>query len=307
MGWMLKPKPATSNRSARGRAAARPPMAPARRKRLIRTSLWALAVPAIVAGWWMSHRALDRYVGDARAAVPQVALAHTPPWMTAALENEIRQIVAATVAPDPLDTDSLHAASQMLAQNPWVAQVHRVRRGYGGVIEIEAAFRQPAGVVEYAGRYELIDAHGYRLPATYHGSQMEQLELPVIIGVVAAPPKPGQVWNGADLQAGLGLAMLIEQQPYARQVQAFDVSNHNGRLDAVRPHLRMVTDRAAVQWGRAPGDEQFYEPNTQVKIEHINSVYRKYGSIDAGGQFVDVFGDTVLIHPSSSVRFTGGS
>ncbi|MAE61098.1 MAG: hypothetical protein CMJ49_07055 [Planctomycetaceae bacterium] len=275
---------------------------------MIRTAAWMLSVLLIVGVWWLARHALHDYVGHARSALPRVVLAETPAWMTAPLAREIRQLVAASVDPDPLDAASLDATSTLLASNPWIAQVHRVRREYDGVITVDATFREPAAVIAWDGGFELIDGHGCRLPATYDESQLEALELPVISGVAARPPRPGVIWVGTDVQAGLKLALLMETTRYARQIQAVDVGNHDGRIDSAEPHLQLVTRHAQVRWGRCPGDELYYEPDTATKLRHLERVNRSYGSIDAGGQIVDVFGDAVLIHPNTptSMRLTGG-
>ncbi len=274
--------------------------------RWMRVAAWLIAVGGIAAGWYFGRAALVDYVGDRRAAVPEVKIVDAPPWMSPALSRQIRHTVAARVAPDPLDAESLESAAATLQQNPWVERVHGVSREFGGRIEVRAAYRAPVGLIHARDGYHLVDQHGRRLPGAYAQEQLDALDLPVITGVSAAPPREGEPWSGGDVSAGLQLATFIAAQPFADAVEAVDVTNFAGRHDASRPHLLLMTEDGAVRWGRAPGAEQFYEPPAETKLEHIQRVRRKYGSIDAGGQIVDVFGDSVFIHPRRAIRYTAG-
>ena len=67
MGWMLRPQPANTRRSRRSGSAGNLWQDANRRRRLIRTVIWIVAVPVVASGWWAARDALQRYVGDARA------------------------------------------------------------------------------------------------------------------------------------------------------------------------------------------------------------------------------------------------
>ena len=98
-------------------------------------------------------------------------------------------------------------------------------------------------------------------------------------------------------RAGLRLAALIEGEPYADQVVAYDVSDRDalGRL-----RLRLLTEAGMVRWGLPPGDERGLEPDSETKRRWLSSVDRRRGSIDAGGRIVDVNGAAVYVYDWAS-------
>ncbi len=279
-------------------------------RRLGRPMGWLLAIAALAVGWSAAERWLAGYVGKRRAGEPSVVLVDQPVWMGDRLQAKLQGTVGEVISPNPLDGEGLTRAARRLARNPWVEDVHRVRRRSPEKVTVHASYREPVALVRARDGFHLIDRKVRRLPGIYSREQLAKLDLPVIKGVEAPPPRQGKPWSGHDVRAGLKLALLIEGESFANEVQAIDVSNDRGRENPRDPHLTLVTDDGAVRWGRPPGEEKYYEPKPEEKLEHIRKLRERFGSIDAGGKVVDVYTDQVLIHPSgegASLGYTGDS
>lgn len=286
---------------------------PQRTWRMLRTTGMMVLAVGLIIGAVFGQRWLADQVAGERAALPQVVLIDAPAWMRPNSAEQIRQTVAATVNPNPLDQPSLAAAAEALGRIAWIERVLRVTRGYDGRIEVLAVYRSPVAVVEARDGYHLIDAAAVKLPDVYTAGQLDDLHLPVIAGARLAPPAEGYAWGGEDVKAGLKLALLLGGEPMVRQVKAIDVSNHAGRRSHAEPQIKLLTKRdgdddptnnPGVGWGRAPGAEGIYEPPAAQKVLMLRRVLRQYGSIDAGGQIVNVFSDTPMIHPLPTLRYT---
>ena len=311
MGFLLIGKGRRSGKTKRpaargvGRAAATTPRDPARAWRMARGLLVVVllgggAVAAYLGQGWLENR-----IADEQATLIRAELTDTPPWLGAARADELRRTIAALVAPDPMDRASLTRVAGVLADNPWVASVNRVERGFDGVVSVSLVFREPVALVEARDGYHLVDGEGRRLPGVYPFEQLETLGLPALVGVRAAPPPEGQVWPGDDVQSGLSLAKLMAGTPWATQVRAVDVRNAGGRVDRQAPYLSIATAHGVVRWGRAPGEESIYEPAAEQKLAMLGQVAGKFrGRIDAGGRTVDVFLDRPMLHSDSVVRYT---
>jgi len=311
MGWFLRPsnsktkrksksKPRGRSKSARGRKAdAEPSRVGAV---FVRLFAWSLFLAVISAGWVYGEQALVQHLRQSRATMPQVELADQPMWMPPELIDQIRATVAMTVDPDPFDQLSLQDAKVTLEVNPWVHDVRSVERRPGGVIEVHASYRRPVALLERRDGYHAIDQFGVRLPWVYPREAVKHLDVAIIRGVQQSPPHPGEKWPGEDVHAGLKLAMLVEAQPWAHQVTAVDVTNHNGRLDNRQPFLLIHSERGIVRWGRPPGESRFYEPDAAAKLAHIDRVLQRFETIDANGRIVDVFTDKVMIRNLQGVQ-----
>lgn len=308
MGWFLTKKTAKKARrgAAKSKAAARP-WDPQKTLRVMRGCGWVLAIGLTVGAWFYGESALQRHLGRTQATMPIVNLVDAPQWMPGPVVDGLRATVAATVDPNPFDGASLEAAAQQLQQSPWIERVYRVHRQPAGRIDIIASYRRPIALIEAADGCHLVDVRGTVLPLVYPPNKARALGLPIIHGVAQAPLRAGEQWPGGDVRAGLRLGLLVSMQSWANQVQAIDVSNYGGRLTAGKAHLSLLTADGAVRWGRAPGDEQFYEPPAATKLAHIDLLIRKFASLTPGRQDVDVSGDTIVTYPraeTATVQYT---
>jgi hypothetical protein len=280
--------------------------------RLVQVAGWLIGVGAIGAAWYYGQPVLERHATMTRTTRPQVVLRNVPVWMSDLVVHELGTIVTAALDGNPFDQAALRQASRELEANAWVRQVTRISRQPGNRIDIDAVYREPAAVIEQRDPVQqtiigfcLVDSKGVRLPAVYQREHLPKLDLPLVRGVLKAPPEPGRPWPGGDVQAGIALAQVIAVQPWRKQVQAIDVSNHGGRRHVAQAHLKLLTqldddddplNNPGVAWGRAPGEEQFYEPDTTTKLSNLTQLLRRYNTIDANGRVVDLFRDVVHIH-----------
>lgn len=248
-------------------------------------------------GWHVLGQKLRHYVASresAPVAAEGVQLVDAPAWMSPLLRRELADIVAGQVCADPLNGNGLEWAAEALAESPWVARVHEVRRVTGPGVQVKAEYRTPKALIYCEDGYRLVDAGGIRLPGLYMGDELKRLRLPILGGVSAGTPAVGTLWLGEDVQAGLALVKTLAGETYHDQIGLIDVS----RRDA-RGRIRLVlltTTGGMVRWGLPPGQERAIEPDAATKRSWLASVFHQQGQIDAGGRVVDVYGPAVLIH-----------
>ena len=308
MGWFLTKKTAKKAKrgSTKSKKAAQP-WDPQKTLRMMRAGGWTVAALLAIGAWFFGESALQRQVGKTQATLPIVNLVDAPQWMPGPVVDGLRATVAATVNPNPFDGASLEAAAAELQQSPWIERIYRVHRQPAGQIDVIAAYRRPIALIQAEDGCHLVDVRGTVLPLVYPIDKAQALGLPIVQGVAQAPPRAGEAWPGGDVRAGLRLGLLVSTQSWADQVLAIDVSNYGGRLTAGKAHLSLLTADGAVRWGRAPGDEQFYEPPAATKLAHIDLMIRKFASLTPGRQDVDVSGDTIVTYPraeAATVQYT---
>ena len=74
------------------------------------------------------------------------------------------------------------------------------------------------------------------------------------------------------------------------------MQNLGGKISALSPQITLTTRFGSqVWWGRAPGQEGFYEVPAARKLRSLAKVYARFGRIDAGRAYVDIRGDQVLV------------
>ncbi|MHC4995479.1 MAG: cell division protein FtsQ/DivIB [Planctomycetota bacterium] len=303
MSWFLtqkttkKKKKKVTRKGAKTTASiTKPDIDPESMRRGIHAVACVVIVFGVIGGWVFGQRFLQELIAARHEGINRVDLVQAPTWMSSIISDHLRVIVSEKVTDDPFDQQSLKNAANAMAINPWVRHVDRIIRRPGGVIEVRAIYRKPVALIETSEGYHLVDQKGVLLPARYDHRAVAQLRMPVLRGVMLGQPVPGVVWPGGDVQAGLELARHIAPQKWAGQVRAIDVANYSGRSQPGQPHLILLTENGQVRWGRAPGDEQYFEPPAQTKLNHIRNILHSFPTIDAGGRTVDVFGDQVLIN-----------
>ena len=301
MGWFLNgDKKKTAARSRRTKALGRSPWDPVKTL----AALQMMGALGLLLGVAVSWNKLESWMTDyavINQSVPaelnkRVALINTPNWMNPTLKEQLTHLAAGQVTSDPMDPASLQRLFEAMSASPWVERVERVQRTSSGPIEVTAEFRQPTALVEMPEGYHLIDSKGVRLPVVYPRHAISRLNLPVITGVASKPRPEGQPWPGEDLQAGLALVKMLADQPYTRQIQAYDVRERDPRG---RIRLVLKTRTGMVRWGLPPGQEQPVEPDASIKKQWLAKVAENYrGLVDAGGKVVDVYGAAVFVHPT---------
>ncbi len=310
MGWLLTNTPQRRSLPQARRRQPHQPWDPQRTlKGLVFLGAMSCAV-SIVFIWRYAEDRLAAYTAALDGACAQVfypdriELADAPPWMSPAVRQTLTGLIAQQIDANPFGHNSLKQAVFVLSTNPWVERVNKLERVHPGRLRVYAQYRQPIAVVEGRDGYHLVDHQATRLPGRYLKQQVAHLRLPVIVGVSFAPPHPGQRWRGRDLQAALGLAQTLSDQPYLGQIQSIDASDRDTRN---RIRLLLHTDRGLVRWGLPPGQEQGLEPAAEIKKQRLALVYRQRGAIDAGGKVVDLFGPAVFVHQPMPLSATTGA
>lgn len=313
MGWFLtsgkssgkgkgkaRAKASGAKRSGAGRAGAGGAWEPAVAWRIALVALWLGGIAALLVGGYHGRLWLIDHVGEVRAdrgeTPVRVRLASAPAWFGDARAERLCSAAAAKLSPNPMDHDALADARAVFADSGWVRAVHQLVRRPGGEVVARVDFHTPVALVESAAGYHLvaIERHGtaarvIRLPGTYAYHEVSNMDLmPVTGAAYPPPPAPGEVWRGEDVAAGVALAVRLMREPFAEQVRQVDVANYNGRRDRGRAHLMLKTARGAIFWGRAPGNEDPLEPSAAAKIAALRDLNQRFGSIDNGGQRVDV-------------------
>ena len=172
----------------------------------------------------------------------------------------------------------------------WIRQVQRVRVRPDGVVSVRCEFRRPAAWVKHGGYCYLVDHEAVRLPGRYDASDCQGTALMTLKGVVTSPPNVGETWSGADLSSGLRLVSLLDNKAFRHQVTSVIVANHSGRLDPTKPYVELATDRpgSRIWWGRPPEQEFGTEITATQKITLLETLYRQWGRIDMGRQYVNI-------------------
>jgi hypothetical protein len=254
-----------------------------------------LLLLALVGGWVFGKAALTQYVSKYHAheiTAEDVALAEPPSWLSQGTRYRLKRRVASLMGTDPLEREQLHRAARNLLQDP-VIRDGQVKRVSGGRLQIKADYRRPVAIIEARDGYHLVGPKGTRLSLNpYYHHQVKPLGLPLILQVESAPPRrPGQRWQGESVQAALSVIRLLDQQSYFDQIRAVDVSQ---RDDRGRLRLMLHTANGRIAWGFPPGKERAIEPKAAVKVERLRQLAKRHrGRIDAGGQWVSIYGPTI--------------
>ncbi|MEX0744987.1 MAG: hypothetical protein WD118_05245 [Phycisphaeraceae bacterium] len=310
MGWFLRRNKKKKGRGSAKRSSSAKAVAPRwdpKRTVFAAKVLVSFAVlVTLVVGWRYGERALMDYASARHAQTvepEQVELVDAP--LSPLARERLQRLVAGEVSADPLDGLGLQAAAAALRAEPWVRELHQVRRVAGGRVIVEADYREPMAVVQGRDGYHLVDETAVRLPGLYARHQLDDLRergVPLIVGAASAPGPEGTRWPGDDVRAGLALVQELRDEAFLDQIVAYDSADRDaaGRL---RLSLH-ATGGGVVRWGLPPGQEQGIDVPAAVKIDRLRQLHSKPGgAIDAGGKIVEIHGAGInLVNPA----MTGG-
>jgi len=175
--------------------------------------------------------------------------------------------------------------TERLERAGWIDKLHYVRRSGNGQIQISANYRIPVAMIQQKDRLFLIDTNGVRLPGQYRYDSSWRL----IQGISEVAPVPGELWEGADVQAGLSVWAFIDQELFTKHIKSVLVNNFGGRVNPRATHIELVTDHqhGRIRWGSAPGFE--IEENTiSQKLAILRANYRETGRADANHKIIDI-------------------
>ncbi len=291
MGWFLSSKKKRAKTRRRASLAEPKPWDPTRTLMGLKAlGIFALAV-GLVIGWRYSERYLLDYARQRQTAEvtpDMIELVDAPDWMSEGIRQQVRQTASAHIKPDPMDGKSLRRTAEVLGDDPWVREVIQVARRSGGRVLVSATYRQPVAMIQGPDGYHLVDAQGVCLPGVYPSSQIQGMGLVVVTGVSSSPPADaGEVWPGADVQAGLALVRLLAGEPYMDKIRSFDVGHRDERG---RLRLVLHTAEGTVRWGLPPGQEHAIEPDANVKLGWLRQLAQRDEALSTGGQIIDIYG-----------------
>lgn len=255
----------------------------------------------------------------------EVVLADIPEWMPSELARQITASLSPG-RPQYFDASLTREVYERATGCPWIRRVDGVVKRPGrspqtGVLEVRAEYRRAYAQVQTEsspaapGHVYVVDREGVRLPAhqipryvmprlNADGQAngvvcfLDKGEAPLrakiasihyitIQGVTAPAPAVGHAWTGNDIRAGLDLIALVASRPYANQISAVDVRNHDGRISRGEPHLRMYAQigeggRTVIKFGRFPMPGGDYEILPQRKLEYLDLYVAKNHGLLAG-------------------------
>jgi hypothetical protein len=234
-------------------------------------------------------------------APPKIVMVNIPAWMPDSLADQIVKSIAPTDPKSAIDPDLLKSIAQDLGANPWVRSVERVERVYenspGDTIQIRCVFRAPSAFFHHGEKLYLVDSQGVRLPDTFSDKPLPEfvrdvngkITLRIVFGMTSPPPKPGAVWQGKDIQAGLDLVKTLFDQPFARDILSINVTNYGGRISAIAPQIVLHTQfNTEIRWGEPIAQDYHAEIKPAQKIQRLQQIDAKYGRIDANHSWVDI-------------------
>jgi len=246
---------------------------------LVLTSAATIAVCTLTA----RLRAHVRDVLQARIA-PQVVLVDLPPMLNRLAAADLEQSI------EPLPRDWTHPEicrelAVRLSTVGWVAGVNHVRRRCDGRLEVSCRYRRPMAMIRQGDDFLLVDATGIRLPGRY----IYDRTWPLLLGVSAPAPACGHPWDGRDVQAGLALLDVMQNESFASQITGINVENFAGRINPRLTHLALTTDQrdGLIRWGSAPGFE-LEENSVEQKLAILRENFRVTGRADATYRIIDV-------------------
>lgn len=275
------------------------------RRMAVKVLISILLIGGLAAGYVYLHREVRTRIVFTHEP-PQVVLVNRPMWMGDFLAATITERIRPKAGSSAIDHQVVVNCALLAESDPWVRQVRRVRRVYGqgpgDTIEVDCEFRAPVALVKYLEHYVLVDNDRIVLPELFGEEDVSRIvygqdgrmNIRVIDGVTRRPPDAGVRWAGDDLQAGLWMAKMLHDKPYANEIDRIDVSNYAGRRNANEAHIVLHTRHGTeVRWGQ-PHDWRGFEAPVEKKLANLRYVYERYGRVDANQPWIDLRYDRVL-------------
>ncbi|MSR28303.1 MAG: hypothetical protein EXS03_01850 [Phycisphaerales bacterium] len=202
----------------------------------------------------------------------------TPRWMTPSDLAPIQEVALREAGPSAYDRAGLERARAALEASGWFDSVAQVRRTSSSKIEIDGTFAEPTALVADRDGDHLVDSRGRLMPRSYAFGTAPAITR--ITGVfLKRPSRPGEMWPGADLLAGLEMAKLVASQRWRAQIASIDVSSFR----EFQTISLTTTGGCRLNWGRAPGAEAAAEVPASQKLRYIDLLQSQHGRLDAAG------------------------
>jgi hypothetical protein len=237
---------------------------------------WTAALAVIVGSWILGVPRLQAFASQQRySREVHVRFLNAPRWFNGDLAAHLTETAEMNLGGDPMRRDDLVACREALLQTGWFDSISQVRRVAPDSVEVDGQFAHPYAVIRDEEGDHLIDAAGRLLPLKYQRGAKTNF-----IAITGAhfkrPHECGEVWEGADVIAGLRLLQIVDQQPWRAQVTEIDITGHlRGEP------MRLRTDRGvSILWGGAPGEEPALELLAEGKLRRLSFLFQKWGRID---------------------------
>jgi hypothetical protein len=202
-------------------------------------------------------------------------------WMNAEQRGELEHVALRLLSGNPFDQQALQRTQEALKQTGWFADGPWLKRYENGVVVISGQWRVPVAAVRTAAGDRLIAEGGEALPPLY---PIGRSKLPLLTGVHAAEPAPGEKWSGGEVQAGLQLLTFLRPMPGASQIAAIDVSD----FAAAKRLSISTTTGGSILWGGPPEEFIPGQAAATIKRQRLAAVYQQFGQLDAGRPQIDV-------------------
>lgn len=251
---------------------------------------WVFGIGGIIVTASVLVPRLVQRTASAQPSSPvRVVLVNEPSWLPKEDRRALEIGVLKSLSGGPLDREGLQSAMTVAERSGWYDTVHQVRRPDLDRVEVEGVWATPFALVSDAHGEHLVDTKARLLPRTYAAGQGPNLLR--IQGVTQTRPvEHGAAWQGADVNAALHMAALMNERAWKTQIAAIDVSTFT--RDGI---VRLRTDKGCeLVWGRTPGQENAAEVPAHQKIAALQYLYDHYRRIDAGcEQVLDLRSDVV--------------
>jgi len=301
-----KKKPAVRKKSvAKKRGAKKRPSGPGLRERLaglapgIRPAAYVAASLALVVGVGLGAGALRAEAAERLSVedAEEVEIAIDWPlidpedpqrgtWLTPGQRASILETARSAAARhggDALDPSGLRDVVTELAASGWFVGMPVAKRDGEGRIAIEAEWRTPAAVVRVGGVDHLVSWGVMPMPVRYDAGASSQ---PVILGAPGlTPERYSQPWPSDAVAAAIELLRVLVVAGFRDQVFGIDVDRFGERelLEIVTPSGNRVV------WGSPPGEFRPGEATQAEKLERLERLRERYGSIDAGQDGLKIY------------------
>ncbi len=248
----------------------------------------------VVFGMSIMERYVKNMAMEQAIALEVSFVGEKPYWATDKLIEQVN--LSSKISSDDflLDKNLVKNIWTNLQNNPWVESVTRVRKRYGGIIEIDYKLREPIAEVVRNNEIRYIDAKGVVIDYAPIQKHLVRIE-----GSYQAIPLPGLTIRQADILAALDILDKIKiiddsleknSDKIWTELAYIDISNFEGRVNNARSHINLFTHKKTeIRWGAAiKKDIENFETEPSVKLLRLYRDYRDYGTLDISSAGIEL-------------------
>ena len=184
-----------------------------------------------------------------------------------------------------------------LEADPWIRKIHRLRRVYPNHLELDIQFRRHAVAVRHGDGYVLLDADGIRLPGRV-ATLPAGMETPAVVGVMMAPPAPGEIWDSRDIRVAYEMIRLRENSMLKTlPIVEMDLSNLGGRIHPFGCEIILrLSNGCEIQWGSPPSERKpHWEADVAGKLANLKRALELSPAADGRTIYISEPGKVVFV------------